>query len=149
MRQKGSSSAGFFVASVLSPFMVVGLVALVAGARDEWRFQQRSAHGKGIVVDLDKRSRGTYAVVRYDAPNGASTKFRSRVRYSPAHYKVGQEVDVLFDPADPRSADIDSFDVRMDTHMSSIFGGGLILCSLGCAFIVHVASRWMGTRAAP
>lgn len=144
---KGGSPAPF-VAMLLSPFMVVALVALVVGARAEWRFQHRSAHGKGIVVDLHKHSRGVYAVVRYEAPNGTSNEFQSRVRYSSGHYKVGQAVDVLFDPADPRSADIDSFDVRMDTLMISIFGGVIILGSLGGVLLAHLVGRRARAREA-
>ena len=128
------------VAVPLIPFMLIGLIALVYGgtlAVDQWRFLRRAAHAKGTVVGLNKYARGAYPIVRYGAPNGDSIQFQSRVKRSYGVYKIEQQVDVLYDPADRGRAEIDSSDAWYAVLMLPLFGGGLSVFSLLCLFAVY------------
>lgn len=126
MSAGGRSSLGRFfgplagpVGAILFPFAVVGGLALGLGAKqgvEQWLFRRAALHTRGVVVGFEGASgkrRGTYYPrVRYEAPGGASVEFRSHFAYAQDEYRIGQDVDVLYDPADPETAEVDSSQSR-------------------------------------
>lgn|SRR5678815_98175 len=102
------------VGVIFFPFAVVGGLALVLGAKqgvEQWMFRRVALHTRGVVVGFEKAagSRGTYYPrVRYDPPGGESVEFRSHFAYAQGEYRIEQYVDVLYDPADPERAEVDS-----------------------------------------
>ena len=64
--------------------------------------------------------------MRFVTPAGEAVEFTGSVGSSPAAFEVGEAVAVLYDPADPQDARIDSF--------FQLWFGPLILGFLGLVF---------------
>jgi hypothetical protein len=76
-------------------------------------FLKNSASATGTVIDFH-RHRGnkftTYApIVTFTTADGRSFKFRSQVGGDEKDYSIGQQVTVLYSPADPMNAEIKAF----------------------------------------
>jgi hypothetical protein len=76
-------------------------------------FLKNSASATGTVIDFH-RHRGnkftTYApIVTFTTSDGRSFKFRSQVGGDENDYSIGQQVTVLYMPADPMNAEIKAF----------------------------------------
>jgi hypothetical protein len=132
-----------FAAVPLFPFLLIGTFSLVYGGAQVMQhrsFLQRAAPARGTVVGIAKgTSRRTYPLVRYGTPNGESVQFKSRV--SSGAYTVGQEVGVVYDPADTSTAEIDSPDSWYSLLMLPLFGALLWALCLACLLAVYVFSR--------
>ncbi len=108
----------FFCALALV-FVAYGLRAWVQARR----FAASASRATGTVVDtttawVDPSGSGPidntgawlrFPVVRYQTANGQTVTFRSRTGTQPSPYHVGQQVPVLYNPADPRDARINTF----------------------------------------
>lgn len=96
------------------------------------------ADARGVVVDLD---RGT-PVVSYVTARGDTTTFWSMVSSNPPTYRVGEVVDVLYDPARPREAEIKGAGHFM-VGAFALFG--LVFAGIGVG--IGGASVWRARRA--
>ncbi|RMD83785.1 MAG: DUF3592 domain-containing protein [Candidatus Dadabacteria bacterium] len=80
-------------------------------------FLEKAIVGDGKVVDLIYKRTGSgssasysyFPVVEFNDVTGARIRFESRVGTNPPAYAKGETVRVLYDPADPTAAKIDSF----------------------------------------
>ena len=101
-------------------------------------FKRRSSwqRARGVVVEIvvrrdqstDLGSSVMYApVVEYvNAVTDRTARFEDHLATSPATHKVGDVVDVLFDPSKPSQACIDSA-VSLYAPAALVFGGGMII----------------------
>jgi hypothetical protein len=115
-------------------FLAVGL-GLLAGAV-YWGYQSGSeasefVRAEGTVVDLqydeDSDGSGVYRpLVEFVDAGGSRRTFLSSYGSYPAPYDVGDKVGVLYNPADPADATVDSF--------GALYLGPLIVGSLGLVF---------------
>lgn len=105
----------FFIASAIS--FLIALGCLFAGVNTlikQRRKQVGFMSASGIVLELQKRilnpgSAGVYCpVVEFRTGSGEVVRFDSSFGTMPAAHKVGQAVKVLYDPKEPRSAEIES-----------------------------------------
>jgi Protein of unknown function (DUF3592) len=95
-------------------FLAIGVVLLIVGAVVlvlTVRFVAEAEHATGTVVDLSRRSDsdGTvsyYPVVRFVTANGEAIEFVSSTGSSPASESPGDRVEVLYDPDDPKGAQL-------------------------------------------
>ena len=130
---KMGKGAGFLVI-----FVVIGaglLVAAVGSFQSTQGFIASADVTTGVVVDLERReSRDSdgnrsvtyYPVVQYRLPSGGTRQFRSSTGSNPPSYRQGQEVEVLYQPDNPRDARINGF--------FSLWGMTMILSVMGVAF---------------
>jgi len=90
---------------------------------------------QGKVVSLERRvstdsdggqSTSYYPVVEYQLSTGKKIVFTSSSGSSPASFRVGEKVEVLYDPQDPNQAKINAF--------FSKWGATLILSFMGAIF---------------
>ncbi len=81
-------------------------------------FLATAARATGEVIALEprwsRRRRGGstchyYPVVQFQLPDGEWVRFTGQVGSTPPAYRVGQRVEVLYKPGQPRSARIRSF----------------------------------------
>lgn len=123
-------------------FFLVG-VGMLTGGFFLWRsnasFAAHAVHADGVVTDLDYQSsskgKGTYhPLVDFTAANGTVVHYTSSSGSNPAAYSRGDHVAMLYDPANPEHAQIDSFmENWFGTLMlgafglvSTLIGGGII-----------------------
>lgn len=129
-------------------FALVGSVFVVLGLRSASalrRFRRTARSAPGVVLDLVLGLIGTsgdpsyvyFPIVRYSLPDGRVVDFRSPQGSAPAAVRKGQQVTVLYDPADPSNARLEG--ILAGGCLSSLFvvlGGAFIL--LGVAIAVGV-----------
>lgn len=131
-------------------FLLMGLcfgiaaVGLLGGA--VWAFvkQQRTMSERvqtsGTVVDLVSRTTASARsniicpVVEFKALSGETIRFTSDFGSLPASHKVGQTVNLRYDPVDPHQVEIDSTMNRWLVPVILAFIGS-IACCLGIVFL--------------
>jgi hypothetical protein len=123
--------------------VVVGLVLWGVVGLFFWdmqSFTDAAVRVRGVVVDLEMRKtteggwkKSYYPVVRFQSTNGQEVQFVSGVGSSPAAFERGEEVEVLYDPAAPEEARIDSW---FDLYFVPILAG-----ALGSVFLL--SGIWM------
>jgi hypothetical protein len=133
---------------VLIVLMLAGAIALVAGVKtlvDSQRFLARAVTTNGVVVDVaevvEQVRRGSgdnwyyedatifYPVVRFVTAREQEVRFQAKEgSEDPARYGVGDSIRVLYDPANPRNA-------RLDTWVSRR-GDSLTMVAIGLGLVV-------------
>ena len=114
-------------------------VLFVAGAGwfylSDQSFAAAGAHAQGTVLEMvgSRDSDGDYSykpVVEFRDAEGRRHVFTSNVSSSPPQHATGESVDVIYSPASPDEAVIDSFFDRF--LLPLIFGGlGAVLAAIG------------------
>ncbi len=97
-----------------------------------WNLQRNGVTTTGVVVSLEPHSDEdgeTYSPVVSFTAQGKSYTFESSTSSDPPAYRVGEEVSLRYDPANPQRADIDSF-------VTSPWLYGIVLAVLGIATLV-------------
>jgi Protein of unknown function (DUF3592) len=102
----------FFLWAVAA--VLIGIA--VTRRREARRFAASATRAQGVVVELVQRPSPaprqsghlTYPVVRYNTTDGREVVFRSGFGARPSPWQPGQPVTVLYDPADPQAARIES-----------------------------------------
>lgn len=130
-------------------FASIGLaLALGAGISAAVVAGSHSAHADGTVVELVPGGRGYRAVVEFAAPNGATIRFTSPVSSNPPPARVGQHVEVRYDPGNPQDAEINTYwQVWFLPTLFGILAGPLLLA--GVAFGVVTLIGRLRAAAAP
>ena len=122
-----------------------GLLAfgLLGGAVFAYFKQRRTLESRvgttGTVVELTTTAgrRGTLycPVVEFTPSSGETVRFTSDFGTRPASHKIGQSVNVRYNPADPRKAEIDFTTSLWPVPLVLAFLG-VIACCLGVVFLV-------------
>jgi hypothetical protein len=137
--------------------MAIASPVLLAGAAWSYFSQKRKMEERqpaaGTVVELVHRITGSgrggiyCPVVEFTATSGQVVRFTSEFGSRPAMHRVGQSVDVRYDPADPHKAEINSTVSRWLTPAILVFMG-LIGCCLAITFL-GVYGLFLSTLPAP
>lgn len=98
-------------------FLVIGVCALVGGivwGVNTKKFVDGAERASGTVIELERRQSGDdgpsyYPVVRFTDAAGNDVTFTSSTGSNPPSKREGDKVDVLYDPRNPREAELDSF----------------------------------------
>jgi hypothetical protein len=122
----------------------ISAFGLVGGAVWAYFSQQRKMESRvaavGTVVELTTRvtasgrSSMICPVVEFTTPAGGKIRFTSEFGSRPAGHKVGQSVNVRYDPVDPQQAEIES---TMNLWLIPLILAfmGIIACCLAVAFL--------------
>jgi len=111
-----AGSAPRWIAIVTAIFFLVGL--LVLGKSTSVVIDRRheiatAARGDGVVIDLiasrDSESETYHPRVRFTTANGEAVEFTGSMGSDPPGFDIGEQVSVLYDPANPNDARIDAF----------------------------------------
>lgn len=123
-----------------------GLIAigLLGGAVWAYFSQQRKFKSRvtavGTVVELTNsvtasgRANIICPVVEFATPSGEKIRFTSDFGSLPARHKIGQSVNVRYDPLDPQKAEIESAMNLWLIPVILVFMG-IIACCLAVAFL--------------
>lgn len=105
-------------------------------------FVGRSQEVKGTVTELayesDSDGSGYYTVFQFTTLTGQRIEAAGNVRSNPASHKLGEVIDVLYDPANPNDARIKKTSTLYFVPMLLSGMGGVFFC-LGVAFFVLFA----------
>jgi hypothetical protein len=141
-------------------FLAIGVTTLVAGAcvwRSQARFAAAAVHADGVVVDNVYRRTskgGSYRpAVEFTTPSGRAMRIVGEVGSASPSYARGAHVRLLYDPAHPEQARIDSFTERWLAQLVLLLVG-VVFTPVGLALVVAriraaVLRRWLvrhGTR---
>ena len=88
--------------------------------------------------DSDYNSTTYCPLVRYTTKAGQTLTYDSEVCSSPANYKVGDQVQIYYDPQDPGKAQIKNF---WSQYLQSITMSGLGLPFVGLGALLLISSR--------
>ncbi|MDQ2936796.1 MAG: DUF3592 domain-containing protein [Acidobacteriota bacterium] len=125
-------------------FVLIGFAVLIGGvvaAVKQSRQSARNVSATGTVVDLVKRvinpgSGGVYCpVVDFATSTGHAVRFESQFGTMPATHRLGQKVEVRYDPANPQGAEIDSATSRWLVP-GCMVAMGLGFLGMGLVFVV-------------
>ena len=116
-------------------FTFLGL-AMLAGTyyinEDTRSFLAKTTKTEGTVVNLilsySDNSRTYHPLVRFTDTNGKAIEFVSSTGSNPPGYSAGEKVEVLYLPAEPYKARLNSF--------FSLWGGSIIVGGLGGIFLL-------------
>jgi len=93
---------------------------------------------KGTVISMLTDSEGASApVFKFTASNGDVIEKRDTMYSTPPAHKVGDIVDILYDPNDPQNARV--------AKSSSLYFAPILLAVMGVAFMGG-AAVWLGLR---
>jgi len=118
---------------------IIGAGVLAGGtylAYRQYDFLQSAVTAKGRVLEMVSRSRSkgktSYAPkVSFKTAEGKTVEFTSKLSSSPPSYGVGETVDVLYDPAEPQSAEVKGFlSLWLGPIVLSIMGSFMFFFSL-------------------
>lgn len=123
-----------------------GIVALALLIGAVWAYLSqkgkiaRRVLAVGTVVELTNRITASARasiicpVVEFAAPSGEKIRFTSDFGSLPARHKIGQNVNVRYDPVDPIKAEIESAMNLWLTPLILVFMG-IITCCLAVVFL--------------
>jgi len=105
-------------------FAALGAICLAIAFwvnQGERRFIAAATRTTGTVVDLvyetsSDHGSAYYPVVRFASPSGDSVTIRSRTGSNPPSHRVGDRIEVLYDPANPAHAKMAGF---LSLHIGS------------------------------
>lgn len=125
----------FLFISLCSGLAALGLFAGAVWAYLKQKSQTESrTSATGTVVELVHRSTtgghtGIFCpVVEFSLPSGERITFTSDFGSRPASYKVGQSVNIRYDPADPQKAEIESGLTTWLAPAILVFMGAIACC---------------------
>jgi uncharacterized protein DUF3592 len=117
----GSGVRPHAIGCITVPFLLIALVPLLWGARSQWTKGALLRGGEnvpGTVVELRfvpgnpsvrlGKGSGSTPVFRFTPRGGSERTVVGGVNRFPAPWRVGQTVDVVYDPVDPAHADLRS-----------------------------------------
>jgi len=133
---------------VLIVMMLAGTVCLVAGAKtlmDSRRFMATATAADAVVIDVagvvEQVRRGSgdnwyyedatvyHPVLRFVTAREQAVQFQAREgSEDPSAYRVGDSVRILYDPANPQAARLDTWSGR--------WGEGIVLGAIGLALVL-------------
>ncbi len=127
---------------IMSLCFGVSAFGLLGGAVWAYLKQQRTVESRaaatGTVVELTTqataRSSIICPVVEFTTSSGEKIRFTSEFGSRPAGHKIGQSVNVRYDPSDPQKAEIDSAMNQWLVPLILIFMG-VIACCMAVAFL--------------
>ncbi len=135
------ASFGFIPCCLSVPLIVLSIFFWFSTQR----FIDKAKQTKGTIVDIelnaDLTGIGYYFVIKFKTIDGQEFQTNSRVRTKYARSKVGQVVDILYDPANPNDARIDSI-MNLYSMPITLGGAGIIFL---CTSIMFAMIMLIGT----
>jgi hypothetical protein len=128
--------------AIIGLFLLIGCIVFSITTK---QFIDKAIVATGTVVSMEMSTSGsgpdTYRpVVTFQTVNSETIQFTSSSGSSPASYRVGQGVEVIYDPESPDNAKIKSFQSLWLGSM--IFGVlGIMFSSFGFGMILHGKKR--------
>jgi hypothetical protein len=139
-----TSSLGKIVVSVfLAVALIMLAIAVISGVNTgKATAREQSAPGRITSFSVQADSEGTriyYPVVAFTLPDQSINTVQLDVGSSPPSYEVGQQVTVLYDPANPNQARIKSFGGALGVWALTLITGVMGLIFLGATGFAY----WM------
>ena len=105
-------------------------------------------HAQGVVIGVESgktassNSTAYYPLVQFEDQEGNAHEFRGSRGSFPSRYKRGDEVDVLYDPAEPETARVHGFvESWVGVIICVVLGGLGLLFSVGLAIVGRIVAK--------
>ena len=111
----------------------------------QWNFLKTASHSSGTVIEnvqiASSKGRSTFSpVIEFYTQNGEKVAFKSLNSSNPPQYTIGQKVEVLYQPDNPKNAQIHSF---FSFWLGTIFSGvlGFLFLGVGLGSVIKIILR--------
>lgn len=129
----------------LSGLLIVGLGLLILGWQAFTNTSQRMRNTvatQGTVVEIKPRLVNTnsgqrtffYPIVEFRTASGETVQFESEAGGNPSAYQIGDRVEVMYNPGQPQTAFINSWELWLPATLF-LGTGGLLLIVSGIALL--------------
>jgi hypothetical protein len=129
----------------LSGLLIVGLGLLILGWQAFTNTSQRMRNTvatQGTVVEIKSRLVNTnsgqrtffYPIVEFRTASGETVQFESEAGGNPSAYQIGDRVEVMYNPGQPQTAFINSWELWLPATLF-LGTGGLLLIVSGIALL--------------
>ncbi|WP_322820290.1 DUF3592 domain-containing protein [Chloroflexus sp.] len=129
----------------LSGLLVVGLGLLILGWQAFINTSQRMKNTvatQGTVVEIKPRSVNTnsgqrtffYPIVEFRTATGETIQFESEAGGNPSAYQIGDRIEIMYNPDQPQTAFINSWELWLP-YTLFLGTGGLLLIVSGIALL--------------
>jgi len=132
-------------------FAVIGLVALMIGIlwiRSTKERMKTMINHTGTVVEMIRVERPGetatfYPVIEFKTQTGEVFRFEGKTSGPENEYKIGEQVEILYEPQDPQGAMINSLkELWFPSIALMIIGGGIMLSGIvPCGFLLFEKSK--------
>jgi len=132
-------------------FAVIGLVALMIGIlwiRSTKERMKTMINHTGTVVEMIRVERPGetatfYPVIEFKTQTGEVFRFEGKTSGPENEYKIGEQVEILYEPQDPQGAMINSWkELWFPSIALMIIGGGIMLSGIvPCGFLLFEKSK--------
>ncbi len=132
-------------------FAVIGLVAVVIGIlwiRSTKERLKTMINHTGTVVEKSRVERPGetatfYPVVEFKTQTGDVFRFEGKTSGAEHEYKIGEQIEILYDPQDPKGAMINSWkELWLPPIVLMLIGGGVMLAGIvPCGFVLFEKSK--------
>lgn len=138
MSQKERNMAGYICALLISlAAMVAGVFCVFYPLYHKWACTQpATAEVVDFYVEWKDHRQHSYPIFQYKA-EGKTVRIRHNV--SPTPYKSGEQVEILYNPADPEQYYIPH---SSGGNWAFVLGGVFFFC-MGAFFAVQVLQAWL------
>ena len=135
-------------------FLVIGILFLIGTAFTLNSGMDMAKNGiktTGVITDLDisvseDKSKTYFPIIEFTTQENQQIEFRSSMGSSSYRNSIGQSIDIIYNPANPQDAIIDSFfGVYGLSIFLGIFGGVFTLIG-GIPVLLGAASKKKSTR---
>jgi len=117
--------------------IIIGIIIIATSIPDVKRnldYLSKSKFANGTVINNAEEdfhnSHYAIPIVSFQSPDGQTRQFKSTMQYSPPKYQIGDQVEVIYDAADPSKAEINSpIDIWSGPGTTTIIG--LAFISIG------------------
>ena len=130
-----SSSAAIIGLVLGLPLFIFGMKEIIQANR----FVSGAEQTDGIVIEMNEKPTKYYPRVRFQTRTGETIEFSSGNGSNPPLYEVNDPVTVLYHPANPRVAVIDSF---IEIWLGPFIYAGLGLLLLIASGVGWIKSKW-------
>ena len=95
----------------------------------------KAGKAEGTVKDLEKSGGVYYPIFEFQPPDGKPVTIKATTGSDPPSYKIGDKVDVVFDPKSPHEAKVNTI---FQTYLESLISGalGALIFVIGLVFTV-------------
>ena len=144
MKKSQGKQALKTVSIIPTIFLIIAGIGLIYWGFNKYKEKQAldimGKTAQGTVVDIYKNGIYNSPVVEFYTEDGTKMLFKSELETAKRKYKIGDKVEVIYNPADPTEAEINKFAERNFLHLF-LMGVGALLIIVGIGIRFYFSNK--------